>query len=84
MTQESKEAEVYENGDLFDNDNGEYYGRLTDGAGDEIKAPPANLTMYYNGFWYNFKLDSREDATRAADPQDLNLMAQVDIGEFKS
>lgn len=76
MSMESSDS--YENGDLFDNDNGEYYGRLTAGIGDEIKGPPANMAVYYNGFWYNYKMESREDATKSVDPANLQQLNDVD------
>lgn len=78
MPVESSPNETYENGDLFDGDNGDYYARISSGAGDDITSPPANFSLYYNGFWYNYKMDSREDAIRAIDPAELQKLNEVD------
>lgn len=60
-----------ENGDLYDEDTGQYFITLE----LENDAPPAQLSIWFNGFWYKYKIDSREAAEDA--PSTAYLRAEV-------
>lgn len=59
------DTEILENGDLYDEDTGEYLatleiamdsqgvGKISDGS------IPASLSIFFNGYWYIYKIDSR-------------------------
>ena len=69
---ESKEGPVLSNGDCFDEDSGEYLACLTYPALEEntdiafpeveMRLPPANISVYIDGYWYNYKMDSKVNA----------------------
>jgi hypothetical protein len=63
------EKPKYENGVIFDEDTGQHLGILADNLHDEenttlipIKTIPATLSVFLDGYWYIYKLDSREQA----------------------
>lgn len=48
----------FKNGDLHDEDSGEFFCNLTyDDA--EMKLPPAKLSIYIDGFWYVYNMHAR-------------------------
>lgn len=57
---------IDENGDLYDEDTGDFYGTLdlkaTEPTLEEPTPPetvPAQFCLFLNGFWYIYKMDSR-------------------------
>lgn len=57
-TAEYKEPE-YVNGDTYDEDTNEFLGRLTEGVEEELKTIPAQISIFKDGFFYVYKMDSR-------------------------
>lgn len=59
------ETATVENGDLFDEDLGEHLATIDlftvrkDGTAENKESPPASLSLFFNGFWYVYKIDSR-------------------------
>lgn len=57
-----------ENGDLFNEDTGDYYGLLdlhvTEPTLEEptpAEVVPAQMCLFFNGFWYIYKMDSMRE-----------------------
>lgn len=53
-----------ENGDLFDEDTGEHLATIdlkstAKMIEDDSQTIPASLSLFFNGFWYVYKIDSR-------------------------
>lgn len=73
----SGNPDVLANGDTFDEDSGEFLGNLTysipksrDEFEEKMDNPPANISIYINGFWYQYKLDKKVDAKETNDEQE--------------
>lgn len=56
-----------ENGTTFDEDSGVCLGHLTEHE-SEAAAPlnilPAKVSIYFNGYWYIYKMDSKVEAQK--------------------
>jgi hypothetical protein len=60
------EETKYTNGEIYDEDTGQQLGILADNLHEDnaeeltpIKTIPATLSVYLDGYWYEYKLDSR-------------------------
>lgn len=71
------DTEILENGDLYDEDTGEYLATIeltkeqnhpTVGDAESI---PASLSIFFNGYWYIYKIDSRYKHTPAPKAEEL-------------
>lgn len=51
--------EPSELGDTYDEDTGEYLGQLTTGAARILTTLPVQISIFYEGYWYIFKPQSR-------------------------
>lgn len=72
---------VRENGDLYDEDTGEYYYTFP-----EESSLPAKLAVFKDGYWYVYKIDGRykqeegedeEESTEAG--QDSQIAPEIPI-----
>lgn len=73
-----KPIEDHSNGDLWDEDTGEYICTIPLPSERTI---PVNISIYYEGFWYVFKVDSRHvddpEATAGTKPLSERLDGDV-------
>lgn len=69
------------NGDTYDEDSGEFLGRLTYTVGDkgnsedeQMNLPPAKLSVYIDGYWYIYSMESKiKEEQNVKAPIDPNL-----------
>lgn len=77
FTQKEVEQEVEEmekillpntNGDAYDEDEGTYLGQLTNDV-DTMCSLPAQISIFYEGYWYIFKPQSRYKEEKEGEKQ---------------
>lgn len=65
----------FKNGDLHDEDSGEFFCNLTHSTDDpqepdkEMKLPPAKLSIYIGGWWYVYNMHARYKEGEASEPK---------------
>lgn len=47
------------NGDTFDEDANTYLGQITEADDSMLKAPPVNISVFLNGYFYVYKMERR-------------------------
>jgi hypothetical protein len=58
-TMDSGKEDLNVDGDTYDEDTGDFLGRLTEGIEDDLTTLPAQVAVFFQGYWYIYKIDSR-------------------------
>lgn len=58
LVTEAEKTIGYNDGDLYDEDTGDFIGNIYEDSISE-QTVPANFSLFIKGFWYMYKLDKR-------------------------